>query len=81
MYIVNGWLRKRWLCSAVTSIPPATSFAITGLTSSIASTRSPMTIASLPVFVKASQPPSAKPGFSSTPSSVALMSVRGSATR
>ena len=38
-----------------------------------------MTIAVSPIFWKASQPPSAKPGFNSTPSSVALMSVRGSA--
>src|ERR1051326_2385182 len=34
----------------------------------------------LPALAKASQLPSANPGFSSTPSSVALMSVRGSPT-
>ena len=26
MYIVKGWLRRRWLCSAVISIPPSASF-------------------------------------------------------
>jgi hypothetical protein len=38
-------------------------------------------IAPSPILWKASQPPRANSGFSSTPSSVALMSVRGSAIR
>jgi len=81
MYIVKGWLRSRWLCNAVTSIPPSISFFMTGLTSSIVSTRSPMTIPWSPIVSNASQPPKAKPGLSSTPSSVTFRSVRGRLTR
>ena len=54
------------MCKAVTSIPPAASFVITGATSSTVSTRSPITIPWSPIFSKASQLPSAKPAFSST---------------
>src|SRR5262252_5496417 len=58
MYIVKGWLRSRWLCSAVTSMPPAASLVMTGLTSVSVSTRSPITMPCAPIFSKASQPPS-----------------------
>src|SRR5579872_52839 len=81
MYMVKGRFRSRWLCTAVISIPPAISFAMTGLTSSSVSTRSPITIACSPTAEKASQPPSAKPDLMSTPSSVTLRSVRGKPTR
>ena len=81
MYIVKGWLRRRWLCSAVISIPPSSSFFMTGLTSSLVRTRSPMTMASSPIFWNASHEPSANPALSSTPSSVTLRSVRGRPTR
>ena len=40
-----------------------------------------VTVALPPIFSKASQPPRAKPALSSTPSSVALISVRGKAMR
>ena len=81
MYIVKGWLRSRWLCSAVTSIPPSMSFFMTGLTSSMVSTKSPIAMPLSPIFSNASQLPSAKPAFSSTPSSVTFRSVRGRPTR
>src|SRR6266851_1960009 len=69
------------LRSAVTSMPPASNFCMTGLTSSAVRTRSTMTMPSRGIFSKASQPPRAKPGLISIPSRVTLRSVRGKATR
>src|SRR5215204_1896003 len=63
MYIVPGSERRRWLWRAVTSRPLSRSFFITGLTSSPVRTRSPMTMASLPIGLNASQEPRAKPGL------------------
>ena len=53
MYMTVGVARSRWLWIAVISMPFSSSFFITGFTSSCKSTRSPITIASLPAFLKA----------------------------
>src|SRR6185437_12194695 len=76
MYMVAGSARRRWLCKAVTSMPPSWSFFMTGLISSSVMTRSPITMAALPAGAKASQPPSAKPGLIATLSTLTLRSVR-----
>src|SRR6266481_3396449 len=81
MYMVAGEERSKWLCSAVISMPPSTSFFITGFTSSCSSTRSPMTIASLPLFWNARYEPSASGGLICTPSTVTVRSLRPMPTR
>src|SRR5581483_2843879 len=58
-------------------MPFCCNFVITGVTSSSDKTRSPITIASLPIFLNATHPPSASAGFSSTPFTVTCMSPRG----
>src|SRR5919109_1190436 len=81
MYITCGVARSTWLWMAVISIPCSISLFITGFTSSCSSTRSPITIASLPLFWKARYEPRASAGFSCTPSSMTVRSVRAMPTR
>jgi hypothetical protein len=52
-------------------------FAMTGSISVSSRTMSPMTMASLPMGLKATQPPSARVGLIVTPSRVTFRSVRG----
>ena len=52
-------------------------FVITGLISVSSNTRSPITMASLPMGLKATHPPSANPGLTVTPSSATVRSLRG----
>src|SRR5258706_2349429 len=62
-------------------MPCSISFFMTGFTSSGSSTRSPMTIASLPAFWNARYEPSASGGLICTPSTVTVRSLRPIPTR
>src|SRR5213592_420517 len=78
MYITRGDSCRRWLCSAVCSIPPSLSLPRTGPTSPSSSTRSPITMASLSVTcLNATHEPSASAGFTATPPMATWRSLRG----
>lgn len=79
MYSTGTDVRSRWLCTAVIPNPSAMSFAMTGLISVSVSTRSPITIAEVPIGRNAAQPPSASGGLMRTPSTVTSRSDRGNA--
>src|SRR3989442_5118822 len=81
MYMTWGVARRRWLWIAVIWMPCSISFFITGFTSSCKSTRSPITIASLPLFWNARYEPSASGGLIWTPSTVTVRSLRPMPTR
>src|SRR5205085_8480387 len=80
IYITRGDSCSTWLWSAVCMTPPSCSFVITGITSSSVSTRSPITIVSLPIFLKATHEPSASAGLTATPPTVTCKSLRGRLT-
>ncbi len=67
------------MCTAATCTPPDSSARITGATSAVKSTRSPIAIAPLPCGMNANQVPSAKPGFTVTLPTVTARSERGKA--
>ena len=84
MHVHLKWLvgASRWLCSAVTLDSALdVAFSSPGSTSSMGQHQSPITMPLSPIVSNANQLPSAKPAFSSIPSSVTFRSVRGRPTR
>src|SRR3989454_5559906 len=78
MYITWGDSCRRWLCSAVCSIPPSWSWPRTGAISLSSKTRSPMRMASVSLTcVNATHEPSASVGLTTTPAAVTCRSLRG----
>ncbi len=76
-----GSSQKKWLCSAVTSMPLSKSEDMTGFTSSWTNTKSPIIISGPSVpFVKATHPPKPKGVGVDTPWIVIFRSLRGMLT-
>src|SRR6266542_4018612 len=80
IYITRGDSCSTWLCKAVGSTPPSSSFVITGVTSSSVSTRSPITHVISPVFLNATHEPRARACLSSIPETTTFRSLRGKLT-
>src|SRR2546430_232765 len=81
MYITWGDSCSRWLCSAVSSIPPSWSSPRTGAISLSSRTRSPMSMASESLTcMNPTHEPSARVGLTATPATVTWRSPRGRPT-
>src|SRR6266571_3006227 len=77
----RGSSKKKWLCSAVTSMPCSSKADMTGLTSSCKRTRSPMRTSSPPSpLVMATQPPKPNGVGAEFPAKLTCRSFRGTLT-